>query len=172
MASENQEQSAAGKGTWTNRRIILLTLVIAIVLYLVFKLPGAINYVLVRTRDILIMLVLAAALAYFLKPVIELFMRIPSPLGERGQRMVATMVAMVAVVGLVVLLVMVIIEPLSAEITNLVDLNREWAQQVPDKVQQLLDSYAELVSPEAADTINAKLGDWGASFFEWHAYLL
>ncbi len=172
MASEDQEQSAAGTGAWTNRRIILLTLVIAIVLYLVFKLPGAINYVLVQTRDILIMLVLAAALAYFLKPVIELFMRIPSPLSERGQRMVATMVAMVAVVGLVVLLVTVIIEPLSAEITNLIDLNREWAQQVPDKVQQLLDSYSELVSPEAADTINAKLGEWGASIFEWHANLL
>jgi len=170
MASEGKEESPAS--AWPNRRIIVLALVIAILAYVVFKLPPAISYLVLRIRDVLIMLVLAVALTYFLKPIVELLEKLPSPIGGRVRRAIATSVAMFAVAGLVVLLITVIIQPLNAEITNLVDLNRVWAQQVPDKVQQLLDRYSELVSPDAADAVNARLGEWGAAILEWHANLL
>jgi predicted PurR-regulated permease PerM len=171
MAANNSEQSTPGPLAWTNRRIILLALAVGILLYLVFKLPTALGYVVVRVRDILLMLVLSVALAYFLKPIIDILMEVPSPLGPRARRALATLFAMLIVVGLIVLLITVIIQPLSAEITNLIDLNREWAEEVPARVQQLLDRYSELVSPEAADTINARLAEWAGAVFDFHANL-
>ncbi|GAH36480.1 unnamed protein product, partial [marine sediment metagenome] len=125
-----------------------------------------------RTRDIIIMVILAVALAYFLKPVIDLLEKIPSPFGERGRRILTTIVAMAGTVGLMVVLIMVIIKPLSAEFLNLVELNREWAEQVPDKFEEFQERYEHLISPEALDTINEKLGEWGAAILEWHAEML
>ena len=170
MASEGNGESAAS--AWPNRRILFLAFAIAILVYLVFKLPPAVSYFLLRIRDIIIMVILSVALAYFLKPVIDLLEKLPSPLGERARRTLATIVAMVGTAALVVLLIMVIIKPLSAEFVNLVELNREWAAEVPGKFEQLQERYRAFISPDVLDTMNEKLGEWGADILEWHAEML
>ncbi len=170
MASEGNGVNPSS--AWPNRRIIFLALVIAILVYLVFKLPPALSYFLLRIRDIIIMVVLSVALAYFLKPVIDLLERALPPVGERARRSLATLVAMAGTLALMVLLVMVIIKPLSAEIVNLVELNREWAQQVPAKFQEFQQRYEHLVSQDVLDTMNEKLREWGAAILEWHAEML
>lgn len=189
------EQSSEPVDLWPNRRIILLAVVVGLILYAIFKLPPAITYMLLRVRDILTMLVLAVALAYFLLPTVKLIERIKVPLARRTKRDTATILAMLLVGALFVLLVMLTSTPVGEELSRLAKITTEWAKELPQAAAEWVERNSGRIpiewqawlenqfSPEQAlatsdeeQTLLGSLGDRvGAAVgavVAWHANLL
>ncbi len=151
---------------WPNRRIIFLAVVVGFIFYAIFKLPPTINYVVLRLRDILTMLVLAVAFAYFLLPSVKLLERIPWPLQHKAKRDTCTILAMLLVAALFVLLVSLISHPVSEELSRLARLTTEWAKTLPGVAQDWMDRYSDRMPIEWQAWIDKQFttdGGFGAS---------
>ena len=194
MASDGQRTEPVN--LWTNRRIIFLALVVGLILYAIFKLPPTINYLLLRAREILVMLVLSVALAYFLLPTVKLLERIPLPLPHRTKREAATLAAMLLLAALFIVLVVLISQPMASELTRLGKLTTEWVKALPDLVQTLVARYSHLIPPQwqawiqeqlsaqrsfgppvdgqtgLAGALLQKMSEWTGALVTWQANLI
>jgi predicted PurR-regulated permease PerM len=190
------EQSSEAVDRWPNRRIIFLAVVLGLILYAIFKLPPTITYVLLRVRDILTMLVLSVALAYFLLPTVKLLERIKVPLARRAKRDTATILAMLLVGALFVVLVMLTSQPVGEELSRLAKITTEWAKELPQAATEWVKRNSNripvewqtwlenefsaeqaLVTPAEGQTglagkLLANVSDWVGAVVGWHANLL
>lgn len=178
---------------WSNRRIILLAVVVAVIFYAVFRLPTTITYILARARDTLILLILSVALAYFLLPVVNALCKIPVKLTDRTKRSTASLIAILVFLGLVVLLTSVTLTPIVSETGKVLQTVSQWAQHdLPGQLQGLTDSLlsrlpleyrlqveqqieaaeAEWTAERITETISARIQDWGKAILEWQVNLI
>lgn len=190
------EKSCGPVDLWPNRRIIFLAVVLGLIFYAIFKLPPTISYVLLRVRDILTMLVLAVALAYFLLPAVKLLEKIPVPLARRMKRDTATILAMALVGALFVVLVMLTSTPVGEELSRLAGITTEWAKDLPQATAEWVarnsgripiewqtwlenefSAEQALGTPADGQTglagkLLANVSDWVGAVVAWHANLL
>ncbi len=190
------EQSSEPVDLWPNRRIMFLAVVLGLIFYAIFKLPPTINYMLLRVRDILTMLVLSVALAYFLLPAVKLLEKIPVPLERRTKRDTATILAMLLVGALFVLLVMLTSHPVGEELSRLAGITTEWAKELPQVAAGWVERYSDRIPVEwqawlesefsaeqalgtpadgqtgLAGKLSANVIDWVGAVVGWHANLL
>ena len=190
MAEERQPVVA---DPWTNRRIIFLAVVVALIFYAVFNLPPTLNYLLARARDTLILLILAVALAYFLLPVVDALCRIPVRMQPRAQRSLAATLTIVLFLGLVVLLTTVIIAPIVEEVGQVLQTVTRWAQEdltgqiegfvdgllsrLPDEYriqieQQIAAAEREWTVERITAEVSARFQAWGRSILQWQMNLI
>ncbi len=186
-------QGEAPAERWTNRRIIFLAIIIAIIFYAIFHLPPTINYLLTRARQTLTLLILAVALAYLLLPAVDLLLRIPVPLEARFKRALAALITIVVFTVLVLMLAAIIVTPITQELGKTLTTVTQWVQsdlatrideffqhmldQVPEpyrsQAQDQLDSITrQLSGPELAATIRKRWADWGGAILQWPLTLL
>ena len=174
------EQASEPVDRWPNRRIVFLAVVLGLIFYAIFKLPPTINYVLLRVRDILTMLVLAVALAYFLLPTVKLLEKIPIPLARRAKRDTATILAMLLVGALFVVLVMLTSHPVGEELSRLAGITTEWAKELPEVARGWVERYSDRIPVEWQAWLESKLfanvsdnvSAWVGAVVGWHANLL
>ncbi len=178
---------------WSNRRIIFLAVVIAVIFYAVFRLPAMVNNVLARARDTLILLVLSIALAYFLLPAVNALCRIPVKLTERTKRSTASLITIVVFFGLVILLTTVIVAPIVDETGNALQTVTHWAQQdlaaqvqgfVDGLISRLPADYQQQVQQQIqaaeekwtvqkiTETVSNQSQNWGKSFLQWQVNMI
>ncbi len=178
---------------WTNRRIIFLAIVIAVIFYAIFHLPPTINYLLTRAQQTVILLILAVALAYLLLPAVDLLVRIPVPLERRFKRAVAALIAIIVFTVLLLVLAAVIVTPITNELGKTLTTVTQWVQsdlatgideffehvleQLPEpyrsQAQEQLDSIIrQLSGPELAATMRKRWADWGGAILQWPLTLL
>ncbi|MGC9317794.1 MAG: AI-2E family transporter [Armatimonadota bacterium] len=191
MADASGGESAVDR--WPNRRIIFLAILVAIIFYAVFRLPATVNYLLVRARDTLILLILAVALSYFLLPAVDLLMRVPWPKRRRVRRRLAALIAIMAFTVLLLALMAVIVTPLAEEVGNLLRTVSKWAQedlagQINSFIDELLSNLPEPYRSQAArevealqqqftgtslaETLRTKVEEWGGAVLEWQINLI
>ncbi|MFW5868728.1 MAG: hypothetical protein ACOCX2_12975, partial [Armatimonadota bacterium] len=120
--------ASGGYDGWSNRRIIFLAIVIALIFYAVFRLPIALNYVLARARETLILLILSVGLAYFLLPAVEALCRININLRPEVKRAVVAGTVIFVFLLLLVLLVTVTIAPIVEETGQVLQTVTDWAR--------------------------------------------
>ena len=186
------EKSDKPVDLWLNRRIIFLAVVLGLILYAIFKLPPTITYVVLRVRDILTMLVLSVALAYFLLPTVKLLERIKVPLMRRTKRDTATILAMLLVGALFVVLVMLTSTPVGEELSRLAGITTEWAKELPQAATEWVKRNSNRIPVEwqawlenefsaehALGTpvdgqpgLLANVSAWVGAVVAWHANLL
>jgi len=189
MANEAHTNGETVPERWTNRRIIFLAIVVAIIFYAIFNLPPTLHYLLVRAQQTVILLILSVALTYLLAPFVDLLMRIPVRMGHRTKRTAAALVALVLFSILLLVLVTVIITPLTQELGKTLNTVTQWVQnnlaagidafiertvaQLPEpyrsQVQQQIDALQEQLSgPGLAETIR----EWGGRILQWQVNLV
>ncbi len=142
MAADDSLVTGSGE-QWSNKRIVFLALVIALIFYVVFKLPPVISGLLAQARDVVILLVLSVALAYFLLPLVRQLEKIPLPLRARTRRSVAVLMAMLIVLALAVGLVLLIAKPVAVELGNLAQITSGWAMGLPDAANRLVERHSD-----------------------------
>ncbi len=196
---EESERAAATKQVhepvdrWPNRRIIFLAVVVALIFYAIFRLPANVSYVLDRARSTLVLLILSVALAYFLLPLVDTLMRLPWPKSESTRRMLASLLAIFVFTVALVALVAVVVTPLAEQLGILLREVSNWAsqdlaQQLNEFFDQLLTSLPEPYRSQAADqleqlrsqlrgdtlaeTLGARITEWGGAILQWHLNLL
>jgi len=186
-------QDEAPAERWSNRRIIFLAIIIAIIFYAIFHLPPTINYLLTRARQTVILLILAVSLAYLLLPAVDLLLRIPVPLEARFKRTLAALITIIVFTVLLLLLAAVIVTPITDELGKTLTTVTQWVQsdlatrideffqhmleQLPEpyhsQAQEQLDSITrQLSGPELAATIRRRWADWGGAILQWPLNLL
>lgn len=184
MANEARTDTGPPPERWTNRRIIFLATVIAIIFYAIFNLPPTLNYLLTRARQTVVLLILSVALTYLLAPVVDLLTRIRVPVAPRTKRTIAALITLMTFAVLVLGLVAVVITPLTQELGKTLNTVTHWAQdtlatgidalidrfvtQLPEpyrsQVQQQIDALQEQLSgPALADAVRK----WGGRILEW-----
>lgn len=189
MAEEAQPTTQPVPERWTNRRIIFLAIVVAIIFYAIFNLPPTLHYLLVRARQTLILLILSIALTYLLAPAVDLLMRIPVRIERRTKRTVAALIALVVFTVLLVVLVAVIITPLTQEMGKTLNTVTQWVQtnfatgldpliertvgQLPEPYRsealEQIDALEEQFSgPGLAETVRK----WGGRILQWQLNLI
>lgn len=192
MATPTDEQKPVVE-KWSNRRILFLAVVIALIFYAVFRLPTTINYILARARDTVILLILSIALAYFLLPSVKLLLRIPVALEEQTKRALAAGLSITIFLGLVVVLATVTVSPIVEETGKTLQTVTTWAQedlsgQVDSFMQGLLDrlpeEYRRQVEQQIqaaeqqwtverlTETISERVQDWGKAILQWQVNLI
>jgi len=173
---------------WTNRRIIFLAIIIAIIFYAIFHLPPTINYVLTRARQTLILLILAVALAYLLLPAVDLLLRIPAPIERRFKRTLAALLTIILFTVLVLVLAAVIVTPITEELGKTLNTVTQWLQtdlatkidaffqhlleQLPEPYRSQVEAEVETITrqftgPELANTLRERWDDWGGAILQW-----
>ncbi len=178
---------------WSNRRIIFLAVVVAVIFYAVFRLPTTITYILARARDTLILLILSVALAYFLLPVVSALCKIPVKLSDRTKRSTASLIAITVFIGLVVMLTTVTITPIVNETGKVLQTVSHWAQHdLAGQLQGLTDSLlsrlpveyrlqveqqiqaaeAEWTAERITETVSTRIQDWGKAILQWQVNLI
>ncbi len=189
MNAPAERQRSTTADNWPNRRIIFLAVVIAIIFYAVFRLPTTINYLLVRARDTLTLLILAVALAYFLLPLVELLERIPIKIERRLKRGAAAFLALLIFVFMVVVLLNAVVTPITQDIGKVLRTITDWAQQedlggrIDAFIEQILSNLpepyrseakrqiqqleAQLSGPALSQSIRERISEWGGAFLEW-----
>ena len=186
-------QAEAAVERWSNRRIIFLAIVIAIIFYAVFRLPTTLTYLLARAREVLTLLILAIALAYFLLPLVDLLGRIPVRIERRLKRALASLLAILIFLTMIVVLGTVVVQPISQEFGALVRTVTDWAQhdlalQLEGALDNLLANLPEpyrsqvqmqvrhleeqLSGPTLAATIRDRIGEWVGAILTWQANLV
>lgn len=148
---------------WTPRRIIAVAVSVGALLYLIFWTAPTLAYIAQRTAAILITIILATGLAYFLSPLVERFARLPGPLSLRTKRIIgaalAILLAIVVIVGLFTLT--------SAQIWNevkvLVSDIQGWSQRLPELMDQWVDRYA----PAAPDNVKKAIKELPDLINQW-----
>ncbi len=193
MAKPQSADESTPAELWPNRRIIFLTVVIALIFYAVFRLPTAVNYVLTRARDILTLLILAVALTYFIQPFVDLLMRIRTPLSHRAQRGLAAFLALTILAVLVIALIAVTITPITEQIGMVLSTITTWAQQdlagrvtefIDELVQKLPEPYRaeaeeqirtleeQLTGRNLVQTLRSRISDWAGAILRWQVNLI
>jgi predicted PurR-regulated permease PerM len=190
---ESTETQSERPEQWSNRRIIFLAIVIALIFYAVFRLPTTLNYVLARARETLILLILSVALTYFLLPAVQWMCRAPVQLEARSKRAIAAGTTIVLFLALVILLATVTVAPIVEETGQVLETVTQWAQQdlatkvetyAEDLLERLPPSYrAEVEARIAAaeqewtvdkitETISERVRDWGKTILQWQANVI
>lgn len=193
MAEEAQPITQPVPERWTNRRIIFLAVVGALIFYAVFRLPTTLNYLLVRAREVLTLLIFAIALTYLLLPLVDLLGRIPLRLERHVKRGIASLFAILVFLALVAVLGAVVVAPISQELGALLRTITDWAQhdlarqldtaiertlaylpepyrtQVAMQVQHLEE---QLSGPTLAATIRERVGEWAGAILTWQVNMI
>ncbi|MBD3292879.1 MAG: AI-2E family transporter [Armatimonadia bacterium] len=178
---------------WSNRRIIFLAVVIALIFYAVFRLPTTINVILGRARDTLILLILSVALTYFLLPVVQYICRIPVRIEPRLKRAIAAGTSVTLFLVLVVLLTTVIVAPIVEETGQVLQSVTDWAQQdlaaqveaytervlngLPESFrsqveQQIAAAEQQWTVERITETISERVQDWGKAILQWQVNVI
>jgi len=187
MPGPNEELQTTPE-QWSNRRIIFLAVVIALIFYAVFRLPTTINYILARARDTVILLILSVALTYFLLPSVNALCRLPVKLEERMKRAVAAGLVITVFIVLVIGLATVIVAPIVEETAQVLQSITEWAQedlsgqieayserllnQLPESYrlqveEQIAAAEQEWTIEKITETISNRVEDWGRAILQW-----
>lgn len=182
-----------GGDRWSNRRIIFLAVVVALIFYGVFRLPPALNYVFDRAGEVVIMLVLSIALAYFLLPVVNALCRINVNLRPKVKRAITAASVILLFLVLLVLLVTVTIAPIVEETGQVLQTVTDWAQddlaaqvegftaglieRLPEQYrepvrQQITAAEQELTVERLTETISERFQDWGRTLLEWQVSII
>ncbi len=140
---------------WTPRRVLTYTLIIALVLFVVYK-QSLVVFVLERVAHVLVTLLLGVALAYLLNPVVGRVTRWLHWGGERGRRTLAALLTVLGFLALVIGLAVLTAVPIVSELRDLGVLLQEWARNLPRYLDQWLQAYARVVPPGLADTIESQ----------------
>lgn len=189
MSAPAERQRNIPADNWPNRRIIFLAVVIALIFYAVFRLPTTLNYLLVRARDTLTLLILAIALAYFLLPLVELLERIPIKVERRLKRGAAAFLALVIFGFMVMVLLNAVVTPITQDVGKVLRTVTDWAQQedlggrIDAFIEQILSSLpepyrseaklqiqqleAQLSGPALGQSIRERISEWGGAFLQW-----
>ncbi|MFO8082120.1 MAG: AI-2E family transporter [Armatimonadota bacterium] len=194
--SEEAVEGASGpevRDCWPNRRIIFLAVVIALIFYAVFRLPPALSYVFERAREVVIMLVLSIALAYFLLPVVNALCRINVNLRPQVKRAIIAASVILLFLVLLVILVTVIIAPIVEETGQVLQTVTDWAQEdlaaqvegftsnlidrLPEQYrepvrEQITAAEQELTVERITETLSERVQDWGRTLLEWQVSII
>ncbi|MGI5819126.1 MAG: AI-2E family transporter [Armatimonadota bacterium] len=178
---------------WSNRRIIFLAVVIALIFYAAFRLPPMLSYLLARAREILVVLMLSVALTYFLLPAVNRLCTVPVKLRPSAKRRIAALIAIFVFIGLIALLITVIVTPIVNEVGHVIETVTAWAQQdfarsiqgwldsllsrLPEEyraqVEEQLASAGELWTAERiTEVVTARIQEWGTAIVQWHANVI
>jgi predicted PurR-regulated permease PerM len=144
---------------WTWRRVLGYALLIGTALFLVYKEP-LVLYVLQHLLHLVITLLLAVAVAYLLKPGVDLVARVRLPLNAKSRRTLASLLVLLVFIALVALLVALTAAPIIQEVTDLGQLGETYAVNFPQYLDQWLAAYHNWVPPAAAKTIEAQATAW------------
>ncbi len=193
MSDQADQEQATPADTWSNRRILFLVVVIALIFYAIFRLPTALSYVAGRARDILILLILSVALTYFLQPAVDGLVRIPLRIDKRVQRNIAAVLVIILFLALLLALVGVIVTPITRELGDVLQALTDWAQtdlsaKADAFVERTLSSLPEPYRSEArhqieefqqqltgeniADTIRSRIAEWGGAVLDWYINIM
>ena len=145
---------------WTTRRIVVLTLTVGTVLYLVYHVPQAVAYVLLRIWGILVVLILSTALALVLAPPVELLCRLPVPLPDRAKRITATILVLAALIWVCWSVVSLTAVEMFEQVQLLATIGQQWLQDVPAQVQGWLDVHAEELPEGAMERATEAVAAW------------
>lgn len=192
MADDRQDGDGV-RQRWTDRRIIFLTVVIALVFYAVFRLPEALSSVITRAQEIIILLILAVALTYFLLPAVNLLCSIPVRLGARVKRSIASLVAIIAFIALAGLLATVIVRPIAGEIGQVLETATQWAEEdlaeragaqvdailsgLPERYREEVKAHIEDVEQRwtvdrMAEAVSEWVSEWGLAVLQWNIEMI
>ena len=129
---------------WTNRRILTLTALMALIVMAVWHAPGAIAFIGRRTGELFFVLLLAASLTYLLRPSARLLER--HVFSSRRRSVARTWSAAVVFVGLGVLIyafVAIAMKPVAADVGALW---RNFVAQTQDEQRALIDRWQDVIN--------------------------
>ncbi len=153
--------------TWTNRRIILVTVSVAIAVTLVWRLPGSMAYVAERLTELVIVFIVAVVLAYMLKPLVDFLADSPRLGGGSPRaRTWATLFVLLALMGSVIGGTWRAVDKISDEVKGwslVLHLKKEkereeMRKQIQQQINKALDYY-NLLPAEMRPSVNEWLND-------------
>ncbi len=152
--------------SWTPRRIILVATVVGALLYLIFWAPPALAYIVERTASIIVTVVLATGLAYFLSPFVNRFAHLPGPLSLPTKRIIGAVGAILLTVVIIVGLFSLTSATIWSEVKVLLSDMRGWGQDLPGLINQWVDRYAAAAPENVKQVINEKAAIWAESLLQ------
>ena len=129
-------------------------------LYLIFWTPPALAYIVERTAAILVTIVLATGLAYFLSPLVERFARLPGPLSLRTKRIIGAVLAILLVLVVIVGLFSLTSAKIWNEVKVLVSDVEGWGKQLPDRINEWMERYAAAAPENVKQVVDEKAAVW------------
>jgi predicted PurR-regulated permease PerM len=144
---------------WTWQRVLGYALVAGAALFVVYKQP-LVLYVLQRLAHVGLTLLLAVALAYLLKPIVDVLARVRLPLNAKARRTLAALVVLVVFLAVLVLLGALIAVPLVAEANELGQMAETYSRNLPQLLDTTLAAYHNWVPPAAAKSLEAGATAW------------
>lgn len=153
---------------WTNRRIILVAVGVAIAVTLVWRLPGSIAYVAERLTELVIVFIVAVVLAYMLKPLVDFLADSPRLGGGSPRaRTLATLFVLLALIGSVIAGTWRAVDKISDEVKGwslVLHLDtpkerKEMQKQIQQQVNNALDYYNNLLPAEVRPSVNEWLNN-------------
>ena len=146
---------------WTSRRVIAVAVAVGAVLFLIFNTPPALVYVVQTTANILVSVVLATGLAYFLSPLVERFARLPGPLSLPTKRIVGAALAILLTIIVLVGLFSLASATIWHEVELVLSGVEGWEDTLPELIDEWTERYAAAAPDNIKELINQKAGVWG-----------
>ena len=148
---------------WTPRRIIAVAVIAGALLYLIFWTPPTLAYIVQRTAAILVTIVLATGLAYFLSPFVERFARLPRPLPLRAKRIIGAVLAILLTGTMVVGLFSLTSATIWHEVKVTNSRLEGWGDKLPDRINAWMERHAAA----APDNVKQAIKDLPVLITQW-----
>jgi predicted PurR-regulated permease PerM len=151
---------------WSNRRIILTAVGVAIAVTIIWRLPGSFAYVAERLTELAIVFIAAVVLAYILKPPVDFIAESPRlGAGSPRARSLAALLVLLMLIGSLILGTWRVVDKISDEAvgwSQVLHLNtkKEREKMRKDIQQQInngLDYYNNLLPAEIRPAVNEGL---------------
>ncbi len=152
--------------SWTPRRIIAVAVIVGALLYLIFWTPPTLAYIVQRTAAILVSIILATGLAYFLSPFVEHFTRLPGPLSLSTKRMIGAALAILLAIVVILGLFTLTSATIWNEVKVLVADFQSWGKRLPDLINEWMERYAATAPENVKEVINEKAAVWAEALLQ------
>lgn len=143
---------------WTARRVLIYTLIIGLVLFVIYK-ESLVLKVLERVLHIAITVMLGIAVAYLLNPLTNRLASIRLPFNYRARRTLMSVLVVLAFIAVVLALVTVTAVPVYQELQDLYATVQEKSEALPERLEEWLTEYKQVVPPGLATLIEGKVSD-------------
>lgn len=129
---------------WTNRRILVLTALMALIVMAVWRLPEAIGFVGQRTGELTFVMVAAASITYLLRPSARwLAANVFRQNKPRAARTWAAAVVFVGAIALTYVFVAVALKPVTSDVR---ELWTNFVAQTPEERHALINQWQEVIN--------------------------
>lgn len=146
---------SAGKPFWTWRRVFWYSLIAGVVIFVVYK-QALVLFILERTAQVGVTLLLAVASTYILNPVAVRLTRALRWGSERARRTWAALITVLGALAVLAGLAVLTAVPIVSELRDLGVLLQDWASTLPQTLDRWLEAYARAVPAGLAETIEAQ----------------